>query len=214
MGVDNQHRPKSLKRQQQNQLCGGRRVRRGIALVVSGLAATLTTSVSPGAEAASMEFCQFTANPAGSCGPEGQYWDTTGQELQLTLMLLPQGRTATEPPAAATPAPLPRKLNTIRDVFGALRTCFAGAPFGETTQELAATIRFSFTRDGQILGEPRFTYVQAGIPGNAKQAFEQAIGHALVACTPLPFTNGLGAAIAGRPLSIRVVKAAKPPFGS
>ena len=44
----------------------------------------------------------------------------------MTLMLLPRGKTATQPPAAAAPPPLPLKLNTIRDVFGALRACFAG----------------------------------------------------------------------------------------
>lgn len=127
----------------------------------------------------------------------------------MTLMLLPHGKTATEPPAAAASPPLPPRLNTIRDVFGALRACFAGAPFGDTSEDLAATIRFSFTRDGHILGEPRFTYVQAGISAGAKQKFEHAIGHALLSCAPFSFTEGLGGALAGRPLSIRIVKPAK-----
>ena len=159
------------------------------------------------------EFCQFTGNP-GACGPYDQYQDAIGQELRMTLMLLPQGKTATEPPAAAAPAPLPGKLNTIRDVLGALRTCFAGAGFAENSEDLAATIRFSFTRDGHILGEPRFTYVQAGLSQSAKQSFELAIGHALLSCAPFSFTEGLGGAIAGRPFSIRIVKPAKAPVRS
>jgi hypothetical protein len=170
-------------------------------------------SISTDAHAQLTPFCQFTGNP-GSCGPYDQYQDAIGQELRMTLMLLPQGKTATQPPAAAAPPPLPRKLNTIRDVFGALRACFAGASFGDSVQELAATIRFSFTRDGHILGEPRFTYVQSGISADTKQAFEQAIGHALIACAPLSFTEGLGGALAGRPFSIRIVKAAKTPIRS
>jgi hypothetical protein len=169
--------------------------------------------ISTGATAQLTEFCQFTGNP-GPCGPYDQYQDSIGQELRMTLMLLPRGKTATEPPAAAAPAPLPQKLNTIRDVFGALRACFAGAPFGENSQDLAATIRFSFTRDGHILGEPRFTYVQSGISASAKQSFEQAIGHALLSCAPFPFTEGLGGALAGRPFSIRIVKPAKAPVRS
>jgi hypothetical protein len=164
--------------------------------------------ISTGAEAQLTEFCQFTGNP-GPCGPYDQYQDAIGQELRMTLMLLPKGKTATEPPAAAAPAPLPQKLNTIRDVFGALRACFAGAPFGDNSEDLAATIRFSFTRDGHILGEPRFTYVQAGISAGARQSFEQAIGHALLSCAPFSFTDGLGGALAGRPFSIRIVKPAK-----
>jgi hypothetical protein len=164
--------------------------------------------ISLGAKAQLTEFCQFTGNP-GPCGPYDQYQDAIGQELRMTLMLLPKGKTATEPPAAAAPAPLPQKLNTIRDVFGALRACFAAAPFGDNSEDLAATIRFSFTRDGHILGEPRFTYVQAGISAGAKQSFEQAIGHALLSCAPFSFTEGLGGALAGRPFSIRIVKPAK-----
>ena len=89
----------------------------------------------------------------------------------------------------------------------------AGAPFNDSPQELATTIRFSFTRDGHILGQPRFTYVQAGLSANAKQALKQMIGHALITCTPLSFTNGLGGAIAGRPFSIRIFKEPKAPSG-
>ena len=154
------------------------------------------------------EFCQFTGNP-GPCGPYDQYQDSFGQELRITLILMPQGKVRTEPPAAAVPV-VPSRLNSIRDVFGALRGCFAGALGPSETHELSATIRFSFTRHGEILGEPRFTYVQPGISVDEKQAFERAVGHALVACMPLPFTDGLGGALAGRPFSIRIVKPAKP----
>jgi hypothetical protein len=123
------------------------------------------------------------------------------------------GRSDLSNKLSSAPAHLPRKLNTIRDVFGAVRACVAGAPFNDSPQELATTIRFSFTRDGHILGQPRFTYVQAGLSANAKQALKQMIDHALITCTPLSFTNGLGGAIAGRPFSIRIVKEPKAPSG-
>jgi hypothetical protein len=192
------------------------RLRRGpcaASVVLFLLSLACLVPISLGAKAQLTEFCQFTGNP-GPCGPYDQYQDAIGQELRMTLMLLPKGKTATEPPAAAAPAPLPQKLNTIRDVFGALRACFAAAPFGDNSGDLAATIRFSFTRDGHILGEPRFTYVQAGISAGAKQSFEQAIGHALLSCAPFSFTDGLGGALAGRPFSIRIVKPAKAPARS
>jgi hypothetical protein len=185
----------------------------GAASVVLLLSLVCLITSSPDARAQLTEFCQFTGNP-GPCGPYDQYQDSIGQELRMTLMLLPQGKTAIDPPAAAAPAPLPQKLNTIRDVFGALRACFAGVPFGDSSEDLAATIRFSFTRDGHILGEPRFTYVEAGISARAKQSFEQAIGHALLSCAPFSFTDGLGGALAGRPFSIRIVKPAKTPSRS
>src|ERR1700722_1399082 len=101
-----------------------------------------------GAAAQLSEFCQFTGNP-GACGPYDQYNDAIGQDLRMTLLLHPQGRVTTEPPAAAAPGPLPSKLNTIREVFAALRNCFATGLGAAGTQELSATIRFSFTRKGE-----------------------------------------------------------------
>ncbi|MFI5014660.1 MAG: hypothetical protein ACHQAY_20180 [Hyphomicrobiales bacterium] len=159
------------------------------------------------------EFCQFTGNP-GPCLPYDQYQDAIGQELRITLVLRPQGGTTTEPPAVAAPGPLPRRLNTIREVFGALRACFSSVGIGESKQELAATVRFSFRRSGEILGEPHFTYVRPGLSADTKQAFEQAIGRTLIACAPLPFTDGLGGALAGRPISVRIVKPAAMPIRS
>jgi hypothetical protein len=134
--------------------------------------------------------------------------------LRVAFVLAPQGGATSQPPATAAPRPATRKLNSIRDVLGALRSCFAGAVAPNTELGLAATIRFSFTRSGDILGEPRFTYVQSGISAEMKHNFEQAIGHALIACAPLPFTDSLGGALAGRPFSIRVVKPAKAPIRS
>jgi hypothetical protein len=180
-----------------------------------GLAALALAMTAPRvAEAQLTEFCQFTGNP-GPCGPYDQYQDSFGQELRMTLIFSPQGKVRTEPPAAAAPVPPPGgKLNTIRDVFGALRNCFAASLGQGGSQEISATLRFSFTRGGEILGEPRFTYVQPGISADMRQAFEREMGHALVACMPLPFTDGLGGALAGRPFSIRVIKPAKPPLRS
>jgi hypothetical protein len=181
--------------------------------ILSVLIFPLMLSISTPARAQLSEFCQFTGNP-GACGPYDHYDDAFGQELRLTLVLLPQGGVKTQPPAAPAPVPAHGRLNTIREVFGALRGCFSGALGGDGTQELSATIRFSFTRHGDILGEPRFTYVQPGLSADARQAFERAIGHALIACAPLPFTDGLGGALAGRPFSIRIVKPAKAPIRS
>jgi len=181
--------------------------------VAAALSLAFALALPAPASAQLTQFCQFTGNP-GACGPYDQYDDAIGQDLRITLVLNPQGGVTTQPPAAAAPEPLPARLNTIRDVFGALRRCFGDAPVLGGEQELVATILFSFKRNGEILGEPRFTYVQPGISAAVKHDFEQAIGHALVTCAPLPFTEGLGGALAGRPFAIRVIRPAKPPTRS
>jgi hypothetical protein len=98
-----------------------------------------------------------------------------------------------------------RPLDTIRDVFAALRGCWRppARPEGPTGMEV--TVRLSFRRDGTVLGKPRITYYRAGGDRSQVQAFQMSIEAALRDCTPLPFTEGLGSAIAGRPLTLRFV---------
>ena len=67
------------------------------------------------------------------------------------------------------------------------------------------TIRFAFKRDGEIVAPPRVTYASHDAPDSAKDAYHDAISEALERCTPLPFSAGLGGAVAGRPVMIRFV---------
>jgi hypothetical protein len=49
------------------------------------------------------------------------------------------------------------------------------------------------------------TYASPDAPPAARNIYHDAIMAALERCTPLPFTPGLGGAIAGRPIAIRYV---------
>ncbi len=62
-----------------------------------------------------------------------------------------------------------------------------------------------FRRDGSLVGRPRMTYVKAGGGDDGVAALATSIFAALQACTPLQFTPGLGAVIAGRTFTIRFV---------
>jgi hypothetical protein len=67
------------------------------------------------------------------------------------------------------------------------------------------TVRFSFKRTGEIIAAPRLTFVTAGVSANTRATYLKAINASLDACEPLKFTNGLGGALAGRPIAIRYV---------
>ena len=67
------------------------------------------------------------------------------------------------------------------------------------------SVRLSFNRSGQMIGTPRLTYASANAPPAARDIYRDAIMAALTRCTPLPFTAGLGGALAGRPIAIRFV---------
>jgi hypothetical protein len=96
------------------------------------------------------------------------------------------------------------RVDNVRQVFAALRSCWRLTPRKPATGQ-QMTVRMSFKRSGDILGKPRITYYE-GAPGSeASREFTDAVGEAFRVCTPLPFTDGFGAAVAGRPFTFRFV---------
>jgi len=67
------------------------------------------------------------------------------------------------------------------------------------------SVRLAFKRSGEMISAPRVTYASREAPPAARDAYHDAILAALERCTPLPFTPGLGGAVAGRPVAIRFV---------
>ena len=67
------------------------------------------------------------------------------------------------------------------------------------------TVRFSVTRTGKILGRARITFETEAATDPQRIAYRIAVMSMLQRCTPLRITDALGNAIAGRPLSIRLI---------
>jgi len=132
------------------------------------------------------------------CIPE--FEPPIGQDLRLTIE-----SSSDQPAAGPSPGDAERKLNSIRDLFDALRACWVPPPAAEARHGMQMSVRLSFKRSGEIIGTPRVTYATRDAPREVRDAYHQAITAALERCTPMPFTNGLGGAIAGRPIAIRYV---------
>src|SRR5262249_37089094 len=56
------------------------------------------------------------------------------------------------------------KLNTIREVFDALRGCWVPPPASQARHGMQMSVRLSFKRTGEIIGTPRITYTTPGTP--------------------------------------------------
>jgi hypothetical protein len=69
----------------------------------------------------------------------------------------------------------------------------------------------AFNRSGEILGQPRITYESETASDDDRLAYRKAVMETLQRCTPLAFTEGLGGAIAGRPIALRFDDRRKPP---
>ena len=103
-----------------------------------------------------------------------------------------------------------RRRATIRsirsgDMFAALRACWVPPPKDEARHGMEYTIRFAFKRDGEIVAPPRVTYASHDAPADVRDIYRDAVNAALKRCTPLHFSDGMGGAVAGRPIAIRFV---------
>ena len=96
-------------------------------------------------------------------------------------------------------------LDTIGDLFAALRACWAPPPSDDAREGMQMSVRFSFKRSGEMIGAPRLTFSTRGISAGTRTTYLNAINASLDACLPLKFTGGLGGALAGRPIMIRYV---------
>jgi hypothetical protein len=107
------------------------------------------------------------------------------------------------------PAPDARKpsgeLNTLNELFAAIRACWKPPSYENARAGMQMTIRFSLNRDGRLIGPPMVTYSTPEVTPRTREIYRDALMQSLEACTPFPLTGGLGGAVAGRPISARVV---------
>ena len=102
-----------------------------------------------------------------------------------------------------------RQVNTIQDIFRHLRTCWKPPPAAKA-RPLDITVVVSFNRSGAIMGRPRITYESAEADDNDRLAYRVAVMEALQRCTPMPFTESMGGAVAGHPFAIKFHNSHKP----
>ena len=110
---------------------------------------------------------------------------------------------------AQQPDPIQR-VDTIKDIFARLRSCWRSPPLS-SANPIDITVVVSFTREGSILGHPRITYESEQASDNDRLQYRIAVMETLQRCTPLPFTEGLGGAVAGRPFAIQFRTRKTPP---
>jgi hypothetical protein len=133
----------------------------------------------------------FDRNP---CVPDAQYG--IGQDLHLTV----------ESDHSSSYQMPDHDLNTIGDLFAALRACWQPPALDAAREGMQMSIRFSFNRSGNPIAPPRSTFVTRDAPQDARQLYRDSIDAAFGRCVPLHFTSGLAGAIAGRPIAIHYVE--------
>jgi hypothetical protein len=105
--------------------------------------------------------------------------------------------------SAAAPAQPDVPVNSIKEFYARIRTCWKPPPASLAHPAIDITVIVSFNRAGQILGHPRVTYESEQADDNDRLMYRIAVVEALQRCTPMPFTEGMAGAVAGRPFAIQ-----------
>ena len=112
----------------------------------------------------------------------------------------------------STPAPAePAQVNTLGELFARLRICWKPPPPSVAHPGIDITVIVSFNRAGEILGHPRITYESEQADDNDRLMYRIAVMEALKRCTPMPFTEGMAGAVAGRPFAVQFHNRKLPP---
>jgi len=133
----------------------------------------------------------------GPCIPE--IADAYGQNLQVTIRSQPAHDDATKYQKPD------HDLNTIGDLFAALRSCWSPPAPDAAREGMQISVLFSFNKSGVMIALPRVTFATPGTPADVRDAYLKSIKASLNGCSPFKFTVELGDNIAGRPIMIRYV---------
>jgi hypothetical protein len=120
----------------------------------------------------------------------------------ILFATLARAQAASDPPAPGKNAP----ANTLAEMFHSLGACLSAEGSGQAGE---MTLRFSVRRDGALIGKPRITYSKLPEDPEARRRFMDDMAAAFDRCVPVRITAGLGGALAGRPLSLRLGVKAK-----
>jgi hypothetical protein len=122
-----------------------------------------------------------------------------GLAAALLLSLMP----------ASVRAESPNRVDTIKDVFAKLRSCWKPPP--RANPGIDITVIVSFNRDGNIIGHPKITYESEQATDDDRLQYRIAVMEALQRCTPMPFTESMAGAVAGRPFAVQFRNRKPPP---
>jgi hypothetical protein len=135
-----------------------------------------------------------------------------GQDLRLTIVSTDENDPASKPRGDASKdggdadkAGDENPLDSIGEMYAALRTCWMPPPKNSARRGMEYTVRFAFNRDGEIMAPPRVTYSSRDASAEVRSVYRDAVNAALARCMPLHFSDDMAGAVAGRPIAIRFV---------
>jgi hypothetical protein len=94
-------------------------------------------------------------------------------------------------------------MSTLKQMLAGLKRCWRPPELPRGAPGMQITVQVTFLRNGEIFGRPRITFESPEASDADRLLYRTAVMQTLQHCTPLPFTGGLGNAVAGRPFTLR-----------
>ena len=108
--------------------------------------------------------------------------------------------------SASAAAQIPQApINTRTDLEAALLACWVPPPMEQSRPGMQITVLMSFKRNGELFAEPRITFQSKEASKAERSAYRIAVAQTLKRCSSLPFTEALGNAVAGQPLTMTFI---------
>jgi hypothetical protein len=105
---------------------------------------------------------------------------------------------------ASNPNPVRPKgpIDNLQDLAAALAACWSPPSPDPNRRPLDLTFQVSFKRSGELFGKPRVINFAREVTPEERQRYYQAVVEAIDRCSPMPFTETMGGAVAGRTFRI------------
>jgi hypothetical protein len=104
----------------------------------------------------------------------------------------------------------PAQVDNIKEAYARFWRCWK-PPLASQANPIDITVVVSFNRAGEILGRPKITYESEQATDNDRLQYRIAVMETLQRCTPMPFTESMAGAVAGRPFAIPFRNRKRPP---
>src|SRR5215475_11186624 len=106
--------------------------------------------------------------------------------------------------SAAAQSPV-APIDTVNELETALLDCWIPPPIEQSRPGMQITVLMSFKRNGEMFGQPRITFQSNEASDAERASYQMAVAEMLKRCASLPFSEALGNAMAGAPLTMRFV---------
>ena len=90
------------------------------------------------------------------------------------------------------------KIDNLQGFMAALAECWEPPPVDSGRGPVDLTFQVSFKRSGELFGKPRIVNFARPVSDEERQRYYTSVAEAINRCSPMPFTDSMGGAVAGR----------------